>query len=66
MYRFLMKDAIKAIVEKIVEANPQSVADYKAGKDKAIGFMVGQVMKETKGKANPQIVNKLLLEIINK
>ena len=58
--------AIKAIVEKVVEANPQSVADYKAGKDKAIGFMVGQVMKETKGKANPQIVNKLLLEIINK
>ena len=58
--------AIKAIVEKVVEANPQSVADYKAGKDRAIGFLVGQIMKETKGKANPQIVNKLLLEIINK
>lgn len=58
--------AIKAIVEKVVEANPQSIIDYKAGKDRAIGFLVGQIMKETKGKANPQIVNKLLLEIINK
>lgn len=58
--------AIKEIVQRIVDANPQSVADYKAGKDRAIGFMVGQIMKETKGKANPQIVNKLLLEIINK
>ena len=57
--------AIKEIVKKVVEANPQSVADYKAGKDRAIGFLVGQIMKETKGKANPQIVNKLLLEIIN-
>ena len=53
-------------VQKVVDANPQSIADYKAGKDRAIGFLVGQIMKETKGKANPQIVNKLLLEIINK
>ena len=58
--------AIKEICQKIVDANPQSIADYKAGKDRAIGFLVGQIMKETKGKANPQIVNKLLLEIINK
>ncbi|MBR2785018.1 MAG: Asp-tRNA(Asn)/Glu-tRNA(Gln) amidotransferase subunit GatB [Clostridia bacterium] len=58
--------AIKEIVQKVVDANPQSIADYKAGKDRAIGFLVGQIMKETKGKANPQIVNKLLLEIINK
>jgi aspartyl-tRNA(Asn)/glutamyl-tRNA(Gln) amidotransferase subunit B len=54
--------AIKAIVDKVVEANPQSVEDFKAGKDRAIGFLVGQVMKETKGKANPGLVNKLLLE----
>ncbi|MNZ95450.1 Aspartyl/glutamyl-tRNA(Asn/Gln) amidotransferase subunit B [compost metagenome] len=54
--------AIAAIVDKIVEANPQSVEDYKAGKEKAIGFLVGQIMKETKGKANPALVNKLLLE----
>ena len=58
--------AIKEICQRIVDANPQSIADYKAGKDRAIGFLVGQIMKETKGKANPQIVNKLLLEIINK
>ena len=58
--------AIKEIVEKIVAANPKSVEDYKAGKDRAIGFLVGQVMKETHGKANPGIVNKFLLEILNK
>ena len=54
--------AIKEVVEKIIAANPQSVADYKAGKDKAIGFLVGQAMKETKGKANPQMLNKMFIE----
>ena len=54
--------AIKEVVEKIIAANPQSVADYKAGKDKAIGFLVGQAMKETKGKANPQMLNKMFKE----
>ncbi|MBP2649908.1 MAG: gatB [Firmicutes bacterium] len=53
---------IIAIVERILAANPQSVADFKAGKEKAIGFLVGQVMKETKGRANPEVVNKLLRE----
>lgn len=53
---------IKAIVLKILENNPQSVADFKAGKDKALGFLVGQAMKETKGKANPQMLNKLFKE----
>lgn len=56
--------AIAAIVEKVIAANPQSVADFKAGKERAIGFLVGQVMKETKGKANPGLVNKLLTEKI--
>jgi aspartyl-tRNA(Asn)/glutamyl-tRNA(Gln) amidotransferase subunit B len=56
------ESAIAEIVERIVAANPQSVEDYKAGKDRAIGFLVGQIMKETKGKANPGVVNKLLLE----
>lgn len=46
-------------------ANPQSVEDYKAGKQKAIGFLVGQVMKESKGKANPGLVNTLLAEVLN-
>ncbi|MFC4777139.1 Asp-tRNA(Asn)/Glu-tRNA(Gln) amidotransferase subunit GatB [Paenibacillus sp. GCM10023252] len=54
--------AIAAIVDRIVEANPQSVEDFRAGKEKAIGFLVGQIMKETKGKANPALVNKLLQE----
>ncbi len=58
--------AIKEIVVKILEANPQSVSDYKAGKDKALGFLVGQAMKETKGKANPQLLNKLFLEELSK
>ena len=58
--------AIKEIVTKILEENPQSVADYKGGKDRALGFLVGQAMKETKGKANPQMLNKLFLEELNK
>jgi aspartyl-tRNA(Asn)/glutamyl-tRNA(Gln) amidotransferase subunit B len=56
---------IQAIVNRIVEANPQSVADFKAGKEKAVGFLVGQVMKETKGKANPGLVNKLIVDRLN-
>ena len=57
--------AIKEVVDKIIAANPQSVADYKAGKDRALGFLVGQCMKEMKGKGNPQILNKLILEYLN-
>ncbi len=58
--------AIKEVVLKILEANPQSIIDYKGGKDKALGFLVGQAMKETKGKANPQMLNKMFLEELNK
>ncbi len=54
--------AIKEVVLKVLEANPQSIADYKAGKDKALGFLVGQAMKETKGKANPKMLNQMFLE----
>ncbi|WNR45495.1 Asp-tRNA(Asn)/Glu-tRNA(Gln) amidotransferase subunit GatB [Paenibacillus roseipurpureus] len=57
--------AIKAVVEQVVANSPQSVADFKAGKEKAVGFLVGQVMKETKGKANPGLVNKLIVECLN-
>ncbi len=60
------ESAIKEIVLKILEANPQSIADYKAGKDRALGFLVGQAMKETKGQANPQMLNKMFLEELNK
>ncbi len=58
--------AIKEVVLKIIESNPQSVADFKAGKDKAVGFLVGQAMKETKGKANPQMLNKMFIEELKK
>lgn len=58
--------AIKEIVMKVLQNNPQSIADFKAGKDKALGFLVGQAMKESKGKANPQMLNKMFLEELNK
>lgn len=51
---------IEPIVDKIIADNPDNVAKYKSGKDKLFGFFVGQVMKETQGKANPQMVNELL------
>ncbi|GAA0410628.1 Asp-tRNA(Asn)/Glu-tRNA(Gln) amidotransferase subunit GatB [Paenibacillus motobuensis] len=56
--------AILAIVQEVVANNPASVQDYQAGKEKAIGFLVGQVMKQSKGKANPGLVNKLLIEVL--
>ncbi|TAL32946.1 MAG: Asp-tRNA(Asn)/Glu-tRNA(Gln) amidotransferase subunit GatB [Spirochaetes bacterium] len=52
--------AIEAIVDKVLAENAQSVADFRSGKGKALGFLVGQVMKESKGKANPQMVNEIL------
>ena len=58
--------AIKEVVMQVLEANSQSIADFKAGKDRALGFLVGQAMKATKGKANPQMLNKVFLEELNK
>jgi aspartyl-tRNA(Asn)/glutamyl-tRNA(Gln) amidotransferase subunit B len=52
--------AIEAVVDSVIAANPSQVAEYKSGKDKLIGFFVGQVMKETQGKANPGQVNAML------
>ena len=60
------EDEIQKIVEEVVAANPQSVEDYKNGKEKAIGFLVGQTMKAAKGKANPGIVNQLLKDILSR
>ena len=57
---------IKKIVEEILSQNQKSIDDYKNGKTNALGFLVGQVMKASKGKANPQIINKLILEVLNK
>ena len=58
------EDGLKEIILKVIGDNPQSVQDYHNGKDKAIGFLVGQTMKATKGKANPVIINKLLRELL--
>jgi len=57
--------AIKEQISKILEANLDKVEQYKSGKDKLFGFFVGQVMKETKGKASPKIVNQLLKELLS-
>ena len=57
--------AIEAIVDKVIEANQKAVEDYKGGNKKAIGALVGQVMKQSKGKANPQMVNELLAKKLN-
>jgi aspartyl-tRNA(Asn)/glutamyl-tRNA(Gln) amidotransferase subunit B len=58
--------AIAAMVDAIVMANPQQAADFRAGKDKLLGFFVGQVMKASQGKANPDQVNAILLERLQK
>jgi aspartyl-tRNA(Asn)/glutamyl-tRNA(Gln) amidotransferase subunit B len=52
--------AIETIIDEVIKANPAQAADYKAGKEKLFGFFVGQVMKASKGKANPELVNQLL------
>ena len=54
------------VINTILDANQQSVEDFKAGKDRAKGFLVGQIMKQTKGQANPGVVNKLLAEELEK
>ena len=58
------EDEIRAMCEQVVDANPQSIIDFKNGKGRALGFLVGQVMKVSKGKANPQIVSKIIGEIL--
>lgn len=54
------ESAIEEIVVRVISENPQSIEDYKNGKDRALGFLVGQVMKASKGKAAPQTVNRLI------
>ena len=73
MFNELWKSAIRNDEETVddedVDENEQSVNDYKAGKDKALKYLMGQIMKETKGQANPEVVNRMLidkLQILNK
>lgn len=56
--------ALQKVLEEVIAANPQSVEDYRSGKEKAIGFLVGQTMKAMKGKADPGLVNKMLKEML--
>ena len=55
---------MREVCARVLEANPQSVADYRGGREKAFGFLVGQVMRELKGRANPQTVNAVLKELL--
>jgi aspartyl-tRNA(Asn)/glutamyl-tRNA(Gln) amidotransferase subunit B len=52
--------SLAAVIDKVMEANPKQLAEYRSGKDKLLGYFVGQVMKETKGQANPQVLNEML------
>ena len=56
------EETLAKIVDRILRENPKVVKDYKEGKEKALGYLVGQVMKKTKGAANPRLVNKLFRE----
>ena len=56
--------SIEPIIARLIADNPDNVAEFRAGKDKVIGWFVGQVMRETRGKANPQLVNELLQEML--
>ena len=58
--------ALEEIVLNVISNNPDSVSDYKAGKDRAIKYLMGQIMKETKGSANPKLVNEILTRELNK
>lgn len=57
--------ALKSTIEQVIKGNPQSVEDYRSGKQKAIGFLVGQTMKAMQGKANPGLVNRILKELLS-
>jgi aspartyl-tRNA(Asn)/glutamyl-tRNA(Gln) amidotransferase subunit B len=60
--QILDTEEIERAIERVMKANPKQVEDYQKGKEKLFGFFVGEVMKETKGKANPKLVNELLKE----
>ena len=55
---------IQQEIDAILQANPQSILDFKEGKDRAVGFLIGQIMKKTGGKVNPGLTNQLLLKTL--
>ena len=58
-------DEIGKVIDTVLAAHPSQVKDYRGGKEKLLGFFVGQVMKQTRGKANPKLVNEILREKLN-
>ena len=58
--------ALEAAAQEILDANPQEVANYQAGKTKVMGFFVGQLMRKTKGQANPQLANEIFQRLLQK
>ncbi|MBI4236330.1 MAG: Asp-tRNA(Asn)/Glu-tRNA(Gln) amidotransferase GatCAB subunit B, partial [Chloroflexi bacterium] len=56
------QEALRAVVRQVLDSNPQAVADYRRGKQTALGFLVGQVMKATRGQANPQVANQIVAQ----
>ena len=56
---------LQPIIDDVLDNNEQSITDFKNGKDRAVGFLVGQIMKQTRGQANPKVVNKLLMKSLN-
>ncbi len=57
-------EELTRIINEVLDANPQSIEDYSNGKDRAVGFLVGQIMKKTGGQANPSLTSKLLIELL--
>ncbi len=58
------KATVYAVKQKIIDANPKVVADYKGGKEQALMSLVGQIMKETKGSANPAVTKQILIDVL--
>ena len=58
------RDELQALVDKVIADNPGQVEQFRAGKEKVLGFFVGQIMKATQGKANPQQLNELLRDTL--
>jgi aspartyl-tRNA(Asn)/glutamyl-tRNA(Gln) amidotransferase subunit B len=59
------QDEIKEFIKQVIAENEKSVADYRNGKTQAMGFLMGQVMKRSRGKANPQTVTQLLTQMLD-
>ncbi|MEO2682135.1 Asp-tRNA(Asn)/Glu-tRNA(Gln) amidotransferase GatCAB subunit B, partial [Clostridium butyricum] len=59
-------DELEKLIDEVIAANPQSVEDYKAGKTQSAGFLMGQVMKKSQGKANPKVCKELIDEKLSK